>query len=263
MSSGSIRDGGRPRRSAPAARPAPAALPAPAVAGPSRTGLLLAAIGLAGLGLLAATGIAQALAPASPASPFDGPLADCRVGDRLTPHRGPGDWSRTLLDQEYALAADDVPPDLVSLADRGIDGPGALRSFVLDDLSAMLEDARDADAAFRVTSTYRSHQHQVRTFASLEAEYGLDEALRSAARPGHSEHQLGTTIDVEGGEAWLAANARRYGFVMSYPAEHSPRTTCYKPEPWHFRYVGRDAARAVDRSGLSLRAWLWQRQADD
>jgi D-alanyl-D-alanine carboxypeptidase len=86
--------------------------------------------------------------------------------------------------------------------------------------------------------------------------------LRSAARPGHSEHQLGTTIDVEGGEAWLASNAWRYGFVMSYPPEHSQGTTCYKPEAWHFRYVGRDAARAIRESGLSLRAWLWKRQSD-
>ena len=257
MSSGSIRDDGRARRSAPAARPSPPA------AGRSRTGSLFAAISLAGLGLLAATGIVQALAPASPPSPFDSPLGECRIDDRLTPYRGAEDWARTLLDQEYALAADDVPPDLVSLADRGIGGPGALRSFVIDDLDAMLQDARDAHAAFRVTSAYRSYQHQARTFASFEAAHGRDEALRSAARPGHSEHQLGTTIDIEGDEAWLAANAWRYGFVMSYPAEHSPRTTCYKPEPWHFRYVGRDAARAVDRSGLSLRAWLWERQADD
>lgn len=49
---------------------------------------------------------------------------------------------------------------------------------------------------------------------------------------------------------------------MSYTPEHSPGATCYKPEPWHFRYIGRDAARAVRESGLSLRAWLWKRQTD-
>lgn len=224
---------------------------------------MVVALVLAAVGTGAASGVVRALAQADPAARFDGPLADCRIDDRLTPHRGPDAWARTLLDQEYALAADDVPSDLVYLEDHGIDGVGSLRSLVVEDLATMAADARDAGAPFRVTSAFRSYQHQVRTFASLEATLGRDEALRSAARPGHSEHQLGTTIDIEGGEAWLASNAWRYGFVMSYPPEHSPQTTCYKPEPWHFRYVGDDAAQAVRESGLSLRAWLWERQADD
>ncbi len=182
------------------------------------------------------------------------------MADHLTPHHAPGDWARTLLDQEYALGEDDQPSDLVDLAEHGIDGVGSLRSLVIEDLTAMARDARDAGTPFRVTSAFRSYRQQVKTFASLEAELGRDEALRSAARPGHSEHQLGTTIDVAGGEPWLASNAWRYGFVLSYPEAHSPDTTCYKPEAWHFRYLGRDTARTVRDSGLSLRAWLWEHQ---
>jgi D-alanyl-D-alanine carboxypeptidase len=225
--------------------------------------LAIVAVGLAVAAIAAAGGGVRALVTAASGSPFDGPLAPCRVDDRLTPHRAPDDWARTLLDQEYALAEDDRPADLVDIADYGIDGVGSLRALVIADLAAMSGDAGDAGTPFRVTSAFRSYQQQVRTFASLESELGRDEALRSAARPGHSEHQLGTTIDVAGGEEWLAADAWRYGFVLSYPPEHSPETTCYKPEPWHFRYIGRDAARAVRDSGLSLRAWLWVRQADD
>jgi D-alanyl-D-alanine carboxypeptidase len=194
---------------------------------------------------------------------FSGPLGPCRVDDTLTPHRDPDDWARTLLDTEFRLAVDDVPPDLVPIDDPRIAGEGSLRAFVLDDLGTMAADAASAGAPFRITSAYRSHAHQVRTFESLAAAYGHDEALRSAARPGHSEHQLGTTIDVEGGEAWLADEAWRYGFVVSYPFEHSPDTTCYKAEPWHLRYVGRDAAAEVRGSGVSLRAWLWSRQVGD
>jgi hypothetical protein len=58
--------------------------------------------------------------------------------------------------------------------------------------------------------------------------------------------------------AWLARNSWRYGFVMSYPKARSPAKTCYKYEPWHFRYVGRTLAAAIHRSGLSPREWLWQ-----
>jgi D-alanyl-D-alanine carboxypeptidase len=197
------------------------------------------------------------------ADAFAGPLGSCRVDDVLTPHRDPTDWARTLLDPEFRLDAEDVPPDLVDIDDPRIAGAGSLRVFVLDDLGSMAADAAAAGEPFRITSAYRSHAHQVRTFESLVAAFGRDEAVRAAARPGHSEHQLGTTIDVDGGEEWLAAEAWRYGFVVSYPLHHSPETTCYKAEPWHLRYVGRDAAADVRASGLSLRAWLWARQLDD
>lgn len=187
MSSGSIREHGRARRSAPTS----------GRTSPTRRWLAgLVVVVLAVIGLAAGTDAVRALVPAGQESPFDGPLAGCRVDDRLTPQRAPGDWARTLLDQEYALAADDVPSDLVALADRGIGGGGYLRSLVMDDLAAMDEDARETGSAFRITSAFRSYEDQVRTFASLEAAFGRDEALRSAARPGHSEHQLGTTIDI-------------------------------------------------------------------
>lgn len=220
-----------------------------------RLAVFLAATVLAVAGV---TGIARALAPAG-SSAFDGPLPPCRVGDVLTSHREPADWARTLLDPEHGLEPDDVPPNLVRLADVGLDGVGSIRAFVVDDLRAMAADARRDGSPFRITSAYRSYEQQQRTLASLEAAWGRDEAQRSAARPGHSEHQLGTTIDVDGDEAWLAANAHRYGFVLSYPEEHRA-TICYKPEAWHFRYLGRELAADVRASGLSLRAWLWERQ---
>lgn len=92
------------------------------------------------------------------------------------------------------------------------------------------------------------------------------------ARPGHSEHQLGTTIDVvdpslpdlvpglSGTPAgtWLAAHAAEYGFVVSYPDGASDRT-CFKPEPWHLRYVGVPTARSMAASDLTLREFLLTR----
>jgi D-alanyl-D-alanine carboxypeptidase len=91
------------------------------------------------------------------------------------------------------------------------------------------------------------------------------------ARPGHSEHQLGTTIDVttEGATdvdqswgatahgQWVATNAHKYGFLLSFPQGASD-STCYDYEPWHLRYVGRELAADVIASGLSLREYLWR-----
>ena len=102
-------------------------------------------------------------------------------------------------------------------------------------------------------------------------ELGDAEAGSRVARPGHSEHQLGTTIDVtsEGDQdvdqswgttpagQWVATNAHEYGFLLSYPPDASDRT-CYDYEPWHLRYVGRELASDVIESGLSLREYLWQ-----
>ena len=93
------------------------------------------------------------------------------------------------------------------------------------------------------------------------------------ARPGHSEHHLGTAIDFASPDdtratwnyedwattpagAWLRDNAWRFGFVMSYP-KGEESTTCYQYEPWHYRYVGRDAAARIRESSLTLREFLW------
>jgi D-alanyl-D-alanine carboxypeptidase len=57
----------------------------------------------------------------------------------------------------------------------------------------------------------------------------------------------------------MAANAWRYGFVMSYPRDAFEQT-CYDYEPWHYRYVGRDLAARIRASGLTPRQFLWDLQ---
>ena len=111
-----------------------------------------------------------------------------------------------------------------------------------------------------VDSAYRSFDQQVAAFSSYVSGYGEEAALRTVARPGHSEHQLGTTLDFEGDLEWLAAHAPGFGFVMSYPPDASPARTCYRHEAWHYRYVGRTVAARVVSSGLSLREWLWRQE---
>ena len=110
----------------------------------------------------------------------------------------------------------------------------------------------------RSQSAYRSYDDQRRTFDSLVEAYGRDFALESAGRPGHSEHQLGTTLDFAGNDRWLAERAWEFGFVLSYPLDRSPARTCYKPKSWHFRYFGRARGAAIQASGLSPREWLWE-----
>ena len=105
---------------------------------------------------------------------------------------------------------------------------------MVPDLTAMASAAADAGTPLAISSAYRDYLTQRYTFYSWVNTVGYPVALLYSARPGHSEHQLGTAIDFmdRGGQqpwiyynfatesrvgAWLAANAWRYGFVMSYP----------------------------------------------
>ncbi len=210
-------------------------------------------------------------------------LPSCEVGDELTSRSALADWRYTVLDTRFMLPADYAPTDLVDLgaALSGISRYAApagmqFREVALADLQELFTDAEAAGVALEVISAYRSFDYQQRTFDGWVAKDGYEQALRSSARAGHSEHQLGTALDLRtrGGPAawdladwattpegaWTAANAWRYGFVMSYPSgqEHM---TCYMYEPWHYRYLGRELAAEVTASGLTTRAYLWNLEA--
>jgi zinc D-Ala-D-Ala carboxypeptidase len=197
----------------------------------------------------------------------------CRYVDVLTPYRAYGDWGRSLLDTIFMLPRSYAPADLVDTGSLGVNGGYRLRSLAAADFRAMAAAARAAGAPISVVSGYRSYDAQVATFKYWVSVGGYEQALRTSARGGHSEHQLGTTVDVTsaGGAApwtyadwattpaggWMKANAWRYGFLMSYP-KGGEATTCYAYEPWHYRYVGRTTAANVVASKLPLRTYLWR-----
>jgi D-alanyl-D-alanine carboxypeptidase len=181
----------------------------------------------------------------------------CSFDDIPATHGQLSDWQSTLLDTSYTLSPTYAPPDLVDVSTAGLDGQGQLRSFVIPDLKLMVDAAARAGIPLIVASAYRSYADQDATYKDIETNYGQDYAQKAAARPGHSEHQLGTTIDFTGGEAWLAAHGYEFGFILSYPQAFSPDMTCYQPEPWHYRYFGRERALAIHNSGLTSREWLW------
>ena len=91
-----------------------------------------------------------------------------------------------------------------------------------------------------------------------------------SARPGTSEHQTGLCVDFITDEmndqltvafenteefAWLAANAYRFGFILRYPKDKED-VTGYTYEPWHYRFVGREAATNIHFAGLTLEEYL-------
>ena len=236
--------------------------------------------------LVAALMLAATTTSASPISAAS-PLPACTYSDVPTRYARVNDWYRSIVDTRFRIAATYAPKDLVPASRSGAPATGSVRAIVLPDLTAMYRAARAAGAPFAITSAYRSYSYQVGTFHRWVQHSGVAAAKLASARPGHSEHQLGTSMDltsparVSGGRvsgvgkgpweyadwgrtapgAWLARNSWKYGFVMSYPKVGSPAKTCYKYEPWHFRYVGRALAAAIHRSAVTPREWLWQHGA--
>lgn len=201
------------------------------------------------------------------------PLPACRYDDVLTARTAYVDWNKTLLDPIDKVADTYVPPDLAYTIDAGITGGGRVRSVAIADLRAMTVAAKAAGGAIAVSSAYRSYATQAALFDSDVTRLGYEGALLHTARPGHSEHQLGTTIDFKSKQRndrspdgdwastragrWMATHAWEYGWVMSYPKDKTS-VTCYGYEPWHYRYFGRVVARQIKESGLTTREWLWQ-----
>jgi D-alanyl-D-alanine carboxypeptidase len=211
---------------------------------------------------------------APPALPAREPMPACRYDDVMTSRQAPAAHATTLLDTIYRVPSTYAPTDLVDTSAAGANGGHRIRRVALDDFTALVGAARASGHSIRVISAHRSYASQVATFNDWVRRSGEAAALRASARPGHSEHQLGTTLDVThaGGSAawnyadwaanptgaWMRDNAWRFGFVMSYPKAVPFADRCYDYEPWHFRYVGREMARDVHRAGIGLREWIWR-----
>ncbi len=218
---------------------------------------------------------AELVRPAQPviAVAYRADLVADHCADRDLPAPPTSDLTLVVLDRTYALPASYAPSDLVPASAAGLTGASGgklVRAAMADDLAAMAQAWRAAGLQVMVESAYRSYGAQAATFDSWVAQLGYGAALARSARPGHSEHQLGTALDLTspgwGGRfgdwaaesaegAWMAAHGWEYGFVMSYPAG-SQAVTCFTYEPWHYRWIGRTAAAAQRESGLHLRAFL-------
>ncbi|MGH2385971.1 MAG: M15 family metallopeptidase, partial [Candidatus Limnocylindria bacterium] len=193
--------------------------------------------------------------------------------DRDLPAPPVDDLVLVVLDRTYALPAEYVPGDLVPATTAGLTGASGtklVRAALVDDLEAMADAWESAGLSISIDSAYRSHASQAATFATWVARLGPAEAMERTARPGHSEHQLGTALDltspgwsgrfgdwaVDSAEgAWMAEHGWEHGFVLSYPAGGRD-DTCFSYEPWHYRWIGREAAATHRESGLDLRLFL-------
>jgi D-alanyl-D-alanine carboxypeptidase len=178
------------------------------------------------------------------------------------------DRALDAVTRDMALPADYVPTNLVNITPmvrtigiQCLDLPAAL---AIKDLFAA---ARRDGVELAVTSGFRRPEIQqitLDTWISIEG----PRARNEVAEPFHSEHQLGTAVDLSGASQgfsgvqdnfgttkegkWLALNAPNYGFTLSYPSS-SPE---YVYEPWHFRYVGTSTALFLLGRGVTFNEYF-------
>lgn len=172
-------------------------------------------------------------------------------------------------DKEHRMSPNCVPPGLRTVANSG----QQMRDDAADALEEMFAAAAKENLSLVAVSGYRSYQTQESVYASAVQGYGQAEADRTSARPGFSEHQLGTVMDVSapslGGDLqesfgdtkegrWVAENAHKFGFVISYP-QGKEAITGYAFEPWHIRWFGPETAGKIKSSGLTTKEYLAKR----
>lgn len=185
---------------------------------------------------------------------------------------GRDSWQLILVNAQHALPDDFT----VELADVG--SGHSVDARIASDLQAMLGDCRAAGLSPLICSSYRTRETQQSLFDNkvqrLIAEgYAPDAAQAKAgtvvAVPGTSEHETGLAVDLvdennqnldetqeqTAVQQWLIAHSWEYGFVLRYPNGKSDVTGIIY-EPWHYRYVGKEAAREIHEAGLCLEEYL-------
>lgn len=145
-------------------------------------------------------------------------------------------------------------------------------------LQKMMDDCRAAGLSPIICSAYRPWETQTRLFNTnveqlkqrgMTQEQAETETAKSVAVPGTSEHQLGLALDIVDQsyqlleedqqntptQQWLMANCWKYGFILRFPKDKEA-VTGITYEPWHYRYVGEEAAKAITESGICLEEYL-------
>lgn len=138
-----------------------------------------------------------------------------------------------------------------------------------DALAEFIAAAREQGLSVYLSSTYRDYATQTYLYNRKVSQYGEEIAKTIVAPPGTSEHQLGLAADItdkyyefkdeslENTELfqWMSANCAQYGFIVRYPKDKED-VTGIMYEPWHFRYVGKDAAEYIMEHGLCLEEFV-------
>jgi D-alanyl-D-alanine carboxypeptidase len=197
------------------------------------------------------------------------PGADGRPATALDYDISSGDSVTVLVNKHYSLEpVDYAPKPLVKITDLGLPSMNdhSLRKDAALAFEDMYEAAEKAGHTLDMTSGYRDYDLQTELYDGYVDDMGQKAADLTSARPGSSEHQTGLAADISApGEsdciltecfaetdasAWLVKHSWEYGYILRYP-DGETATTGYEFEPWHYRFIGVEAAKAYHESGAA------------
>lgn len=200
-------------------------------------------------------------------------LCGCGAGGEQT-STADGDIYLTLVNKTHKLPDDWTDRIELVTGKNSMDEEFTVEKEAL----AHYEDLREAllkeDVDIELDSTYRSVEEQEELWKEFEKEYGEDYCKKYVAVPGYSEHHTGLAIDVclikDGkviddndkmiAEKEIFAKVHKalpeYGFILRYLPGDKEKITGYSYEPWHLRYVGKDAAKEIAEKGITLEEYL-------
>ena len=199
--------------------------------------------------------------------------ADLQTAAASGRYRGQEDWRFILVNPWYIL-----PEEYNEVVTSSLPNGESVDSRCYADLMQMLADCTSAGGNPVVCSSYRPHMKQVALFdqqveslvsAGRTREEAEAEAGTVVALPGTSEHEIGLAVDIcdydyqnlDDAQAdtptqkWLMKHSWEYGFILRYPVNKSNITGIIY-EPWHYRYVGKEAAREITEKGICLEEYL-------
>lgn len=182
------------------------------------------------------------------------------------------DWNLLLINKQHPI------PEDYAFELGTIKGSMQCDRRIIEDLLAMLQGAKGDGVNLAICSPYRDLNRQESLFnrkikAYMKNGMSYMEAYKISSQavtvPGASEHQVGLAIDLisdkyyalnagfgdtEAGK-WLAAHCGEYGFILRYP-RGKEYITSIEYEPWHFRYVGKEAAAVIMEQGITLEEFV-------
>ena len=176
-------------------------------------------------------------------------------------------WKLILVNRENYIPAD-YEVQLTELSNgKKVD------SRIYPELQEMFNAARAQGYGLFVREGYRTQEEQQQLMNEKIEAYENEGKSKSEAKklaeqwvaiPGTSEHQLGIAVDINADTTkssrddvynWLEENAHTYGFIKRYPSNKTDITGVIN-EPWHYRYVGKEAASAIYSQGICLEEYI-------
>lgn len=176
-----------------------------------------------------------------------------------------------LVNIEHGLSKDYKPEGLtipnIPFATGVSQEEKYVAGIIAKPIEELVQAAKQEGIILLGNSGYRSYKSQKDVYASRIKSDGKKLADAYVAKPGFSEHQTGLCIDITNKSCnfvkgtkeadWLAENCYKFGFIIRYPYEKQ-NITGIEYEPWHIRYVGKEAAKYIYDNRITLEEYLAQ-----